>query len=60
MLIRVVQVSDVLADSRDDPDTDASSIISDEQDATNSRILALVKDLGNAVLTKSRASELHR
>jgi len=34
-------------------------MISDEQDGTNSRILALVRDLGNAVLTKSRASELH-
>ncbi|KAI9723131.1 MAG: hypothetical protein M1828_004379 [Chrysothrix sp. TS-e1954] len=30
-----------------------------DQDATNARILALIKDLGNTVLTKTRAGELH-
>lgn len=37
---------------------DAASLLQDE-DPTNARILALVADLGNTVLAKARAGELH-
>ena len=31
-----------------------------DSDSTNARILSLIKDLGNTVLTKTRAAELHK